>query len=147
MGHISKAVKQALPLSAPIPLPPEVVSYIDWIATADVGAFRSFWEEQLAALPRSVDDAAATQAAWCPPVPPAWLGDQPRFWSVSFHQLLHHFGLGDDRCVIQFISGFPAVGSFSQEGVAPLSDKHPSPDPVSTIRGPSVKRIKGGARA
>ena len=96
----------------------------------------------MAGLSRLVADAAPTQAALFASVPPALLGAQPRFFSVAFRQLLHHFGLLGDRWIIQFVFCFPTVGSFSQEGVSPLSGKHPAPAPVATIWRSSAKRFR-----
>ena len=147
LEHISLALKQDFPLSAPIPLPTEAVASIDWISTTPPEEALAFWHEQRASLARLVRDAAPTQEAWFAAIPPELVGAQNHFCSVAFHQLLSHFGMGGDKWIAQFIFGFPTVGSFSQEGVFPLSDKHPAPAPVSTIWKSSVKRFAGRSRA
>ena len=147
LDHIDQALKQDFPLSSPIPLPPEVIASLDWISTTDPKAVMAFWREQLSSLTRLVTAAAPIQASWASSVPTELLGAQPRFCSVAFHQLLHHFGLGGDRWISQFIFGFPTVGSFSQEGVFPLSEKHPAPAPVATLWRSSVKRFMERSRA
>ena len=116
LDHISPAVKQDCPLSAPIPLPPDVVASIDWIATTDPKQILAFWREQRASLSRLVAEEAPTQAAWVDSIPPELRGAQSHFFSVAFRQLLHHFGLGGDRWISQFIFGLPTVCSFSHGG-------------------------------
>ena len=147
LDHIAQAVLQDSPLGASIPLPPEVMASVGWISTTDPLTARSFWSDQLVSLRRLVQDASFTQEQWFSSIPFELRGAQSRFCSVAFHQLLRHFDLGGDRWVSQFIFGFPTVGSFSQEGVFPLSEKHPSPSPVSSIWRSSVKRFKERARS
>ena len=81
-------------------------------------------------------------------LPPSPLvGYQPRFSPLAFQQLLHHFGVGGARWICQFVPGSPAVWSFSQAGVFPLSDMYPCPAPVSAIWRPSVRRFRERAGA
>ena len=127
LDHIAQAVKQDSPLSAPIPLHPEVISSADWISTTNPEKALAFWHEQRLSLCRLAEEAAPTQARWFDSMPLELRGAQSRFCSVAFRQILNHFGLGGGRWVTQFIFGFPTVGSFSQEGVFPLSDKHHAP--------------------
>ena len=61
LGHIAQAVQQDFPLSTPIPLPPEIISSIDWISTTDPEQALAFWSEQLSSVRRLVEEAAPTQ--------------------------------------------------------------------------------------
>ena len=139
--HIAQAIKQEVPHERSDPTRTGGGG-IDWIATTDPKHVHAFWKEQLVSLSRLVADAAPAQAAWFDSVPQALHGAHPRFFSVASHQLLHHFGLGGRPWISKFVFGFPTVGFFCQEGVSPLSDKHPAPAPVAKIWRSSVKRFK-----
>ena len=66
-------------MSAPIPLPTEVVPSIGWISTTPPEAVLAFWQEQRANLARLVRDSAPIQKASFASAPPVLAGAQSRF--------------------------------------------------------------------
>ena len=60
---------------------------------------------------------------------------------------MHHFDLGGDALIRQFVFGFPTTGFLSQSGVFQVPNKAKPPLPDASIWNSSVKRIRERARA
>ena len=91
LDHIAQEVKHDFPLSAPIPLPPEVIYSVDWISTTNPEQVLAILHEQRLCLCRLVEEAAPAHARLFDSTPLELRGSQSRFCSVAFRQLLNHF--------------------------------------------------------
>ena len=130
------------PLTMDAPLPREINESLEFSKSTDPKLVLSFWAIQLERLLRLVEDCSATQLEWSKLVPDQIKGDQTKFKSVAFHQLLKNFSLGVDKWISQFIFRFPTTGCFSQNGVFPQSGKFKAPTPVSAIWKTNLQRFK-----
>ena len=127
---------------ADAPLPEEVQSSLDWIASATSEMEGEFWVDQLDRVDRLVRGAQSSQFDWDSSIaePLRLAGGKVKV--AALRRLMSHSGSVGDMWVSQLIFGFSTTGLLSQEGVAPHSENVKPPIAPSEIRNSSAMRLR-----
>ena len=122
-------MKERFQLSDDAPLPPEIKTATEFLRTSPDKESLPFWASQLQRLKELVGKSAPMQADWEEAAPASIRSAPTGIKAVATQRLLTQLGLVGSNWIRQFIYGFGAMGTFSQDGVSPPADKTPKPCP------------------
>ena len=119
MSHLRAALKMPFPLSKQTPLPREITESIIFIQNSTLAQAREKWNQQLSDLRRRASELAQTKQDWDSNVPQTLGQAAGKLHVPLVVDILKEMNAGCHAWFSQFISGFPLVGTLSQNQAYP----------------------------
>jgi len=119
------------PLSKQTPIPDEIIKSIEFVRDTDVAQVRRQWTAQLADLSRRAQELESTKREWDLHIPKELQEATGKLHVPLVIDILSGMNLGGHAWFTQFISGFPLIGSLSQDQTYPKdpeAKKHRVPE-------------------
>ena len=128
--HMTKACQTEFFLAKDTKLPSDLDNALNFHAKATPTEIRSFWAHQTARITSLSQAAQKTQSEWDKLIPTEISYSAKGIRTAALSHLLSSQNMGGQRWIAQFTFGFPIVGTLSQKGVFPPSEKV-LPTPIS----------------
>ena len=112
--HVGEALDSPFFLSLQTPLPPATIEDALFIRDSPQQAVVAFWNDQLAAADRLIEDAAPLEQSWGLLIPDDIAPAAGRVRLAALMSLALQCGLGGSLWLQQFLVGFDLIGQISQ---------------------------------
>ena len=145
--HFERTLAEPFPMALDTPLPKDVSEAIAFLKRRKDESLVTFWDSQITALTKLVNDPHCSSAQWYDQRP-AELANAPKSLQVGcIAQLAKFTGIGAFHWLANYSFGFPITGNISQSLTFPMTAKPDNPHPITreSLFDSAIERFKSRA--